>query len=445
MQAFVFAADLNDEQRRVLSRQFGGRRYGHNWAVRTLKADIEAFHADGVENEKPSFYGMRKRFNEAKNVECIDRDTGEAWWPEVSKEAFADGVKAAVDGYWRWQKSRAGTLAGRKVGFPRMHRKGRSPDRYTVTTGFALVDRRHVWLPKLGKVRLHENARRLERLVAKGTARILAMTVRRSGTRILVSCRVELVRPQVNSKPARPGSCVGVDVGVRRLATVADDAGNVVMRVPNPKALAANLSELRRLNRQRARRTPGSSRYRHTNAKISGLHARVRNVRHNAIHHLSTDLAKTHGRIVVEGLDAAGMMQQKGLPGARARRRGLADAALAETRRQLRYKCGWYGSELVEADRFFPSSKTCSKCGHVQDIGWAEHWVCDACGTEHQRDDCAAVNLARWSRAVSPVGAAVKRGANRKTRPRRAGGVDTRKPALAGNPARGTKTEVSHV
>jgi putative transposase len=142
---------------------------------------------------------------------------------------------------------------------------------------------------------------------------------------------------------------------------------------------------------------------------------------------------KTHGEIVVEGLDAAGMLRQKGLAGARARRRGLSDSALGETRRQLGYKTGWYGSRLVIADRFYPSSKTCHVCGRVQDIGWAGHWTCTGCGTAHQRDDNAAVNLARYEppcagdSAVGPVGAAVKRRADRKTGSRPAGGNEARK------------------
>jgi putative transposase len=82
--------------------------------------------------------------------------------------------------------------------------------------------------------------------------------------------------------------------------------------------------------------------------------------------------------------------------GARSRRRGLSDSALGETRRQLAYKATWYGSRLVVADRWYPSSKTCHACGHAQDIGWDEHWTCTGCGASHQRDDNAAVNLARY-------------------------------------------------
>ena len=120
LQAFCFALDPTPDQHRALARHFGARRKAFNWARETIAADIDRFHTTGRTSPAPSFPRLRKRWNhEAKNVECVDADTGEPWWPEVSKEAFADGIKAAVDGYWRWQKSRAGQLKGRRVGFPR--------------------------------------------------------------------------------------------------------------------------------------------------------------------------------------------------------------------------------------------------------------------------------------------------------------------------------------
>ena len=103
-------------------------------------------------------------------------------------------------------------------------------------------------------------------------------------------------------------------------------------------------------------------------------------------------------------MEEGGARAEKGLPGTRARRRGLADAARGEARRQLRYKTGWYGSEVVEAERFFPSSKTSCACGNVQDIGWVEHWTCTGCGARHHRDDNAAINLARYRSPVGPLG-----------------------------------------
>jgi putative transposase len=293
------------------------------------------------------------------------------------------------------------------------------------------ADRRHLTLPVLGTLRTHENTRRIERLIAMNRAKILCVTVSRQGERIIAAVRVSVARPQ-RASVAQPDSTVGIDVGVRRLATVATTS-EVIGELVNPRALEHRLGELRRLQRQRARRTRGSRQYQETAAKIARLHAEVANLRRHTIHVFTTHLAKTHGVVVVEGLDAASLLQQKGLPGARARRRGLSDAAFGEIRRQLRYKCPWYGSTLIEADRFFPSSKTCHNCGHVQDIGWLERWTCDECSSLHQRDDNAAINLARWA-SLGSVGAPVKRGAEHQTESHSAVGDDTRKgsPALVG-------------
>jgi putative transposase len=434
VQAFQFTLDLTSQQAACVRRQFGGRRYAYNWAVRTMKADIAAYRGHGTESSPPSMIGMRKRWNQVKDAECADADTGEAWWPQISKEAFADGIAGAVDAYWNWQASRAGTREGRRMGFPKFKKKGRDRDRVTFTTGAIRIesDRRHITLPRIGTVRVHEGTRRLERLLAKGRARVLAVTVSRKGTRVVAAFRVLVARPQ-QPGVMNPDSVVGVDVGVRVLATVGAPDGTVLERVPNPRALDAALKEIRHLGRERSRRTCGSRGYRETQDRLTRLHRRVADIRAHHIHNLTTRLAKTHGSIVVEGLDAAGMLRQKGLTGARARRRGLSDAALAEPRRQLRYKTGWYGSRLVEASRWYPSSRTCCRCRHKQDIGWAEHWTCEQCGTRHQRDDNAAVNLARYEpppagdSAVGPVGAAVKRGADRKTGRRPAGGDEARK------------------
>ena len=431
VQAFRFTLDPTAEQARALARHFGARRKAYNWTVAVLKADIQTWRETSVETAKPSLRVLRKRWNTVKNDVCVNAETGAVWWPECSKEAYADGIDGAVDAYWNWQQSRAGVRAGKRVGFPKFRKKGRDQDRVTFTTGAMRIepDRRHLTLPVIGTVRTHENARRIERLITKGRARVLAISVRRNGTRMDASVRVLIQRP-IRPNVWLPDSRVGVDVGVRRLATVADADGVVIEQVANPQPLAAALRELRHVSRARSRRTKGSRQYRERTTEMSRLHRRVNDVRTHHLHVLTTRLAKTHGRIVVEGLDAAGMLRQKGLPGARARRRGLSDSALGTPRRHLSYKTGWYGSELVVADRWFPSSKTCHSCGHVQDIGWDEKWQCGSCSVIHQRDDNAAINLARYEDTISvvgPVGAAVKRGADCKTGPRPAGGCEARK------------------
>ncbi|SKQ82247.1 IS607 family element RNA-guided endonuclease TnpB [Mycobacteroides abscessus] len=431
IQAFRFTLDPTVDQASSLARHFGARRKAYNWTVAALKADIDAHKTTGVQTSKPSLRVLRKRWNTVKDDVCVEPETGVVWWPECSKEAYADGIGGAVEAYWNWQQSRAGKRAGKRVGFPRFKKKGRDADRVSFTTGAMRVepDRRHLTLPVIGTVRTHENTRRIQRLISKGRARVLAISVCRNGTRLDASVRVLVQRPQ-QTRVARPESRVGVDVGVRRLATIADADGNVIERVPNPRPLHEALKALRHISRARSRCTKDSRQYRERTAEISRLHRRIKDVRTHHLHCLTTRLAKTHGRIVVEGLDAAGMLRQKGLPGARARRRGLSDAALGTTRRHLSYKTSWYGSVLVVADRWFPSSKACHRCGHVQDIGWAEHWQCESCKAAHQRDDCAAVNLARYEETASvvgPVGAAVKRRADRRTGYRPAGGNEARK------------------
>jgi putative transposase len=430
IQAFTFALDPTPDQAAHIARFFGARRKAFNWTLDQIKTDLEHYRETGESSTPPSFYSLRKRWNAEKDTVCVNDTTGDVWWPEVSKEVFADGVRGATDAYWRWQQSRAGKIAGRKVGFPRFKKRGKDRDRFSFSTGTMRLeaDRRHLTLPVLGTIRTHENTRRIERLVALDRAKILGVTVSRQGNRVIAAVRVSVARPQ-QAGVSQPHSVVGVDVGVRRLATVASDT-DVLGVLENPRALERRLSELRRLQRQRARRTRGSRQYVETAAKITSLHAEVANLRRHTIHVFTTNLAKTHSVIVVEGMDAASLLQQKGLPGARSRRRGLSDAAMGEIRRQLRYKCPWYGSTLVEADRFFPSSKTCHGCGHVQSIGWSEHWTCEECSSSHQRDDNAAINLARWA-SLGSVGAPVKRGAEHQTESHSAAGEDTRK----GSPA----------
>jgi putative transposase len=159
--------------------------------------------------------------------------------------------------------------------------------------------------------------------------------VSRKGTRLIAAFRVVVQRPQQAGVTSQ-GSAVGVDVGVRVLATVASADGTVLDRVPNPRPLEAALKELRHLCRERSRRTRGSRRYAATQKKIARLQRRAADIRACRIHRLTTRLAKTHGAIVAEGLDAAGMLRQKGLAGARA-----PDGAACRTQPSARPAASW--------------------------------------------------------------------------------------------------------
>jgi putative transposase len=162
-------------------------------------------------------------------------------------------------------------------------------------------------------------------------------------------------------------------------------------RSPTPRALEGSLRKLRRLHRQLARRRPGSHRRNKTRRQLARVHARAPNLRRDATHKLTTTLVTEHGAVVVEHLNVAGMVRNRRLA------RAVADASLAELRRQLAYKASWYGSRLVVADRFFPSSKTCSACGWVKaKLTLAERtFTCEDCGLCMDRDMNAAHNLAK--------------------------------------------------
>ena len=452
-QPFEFALDATDEQVAALFSHFGARRYAYNWAVEQLRRhrfchvaykrrcesvpgiargsaghgyDWRAMRAGPA---YPDRRALRKQWNVEKRWRCVNAESGEVWWSENSKEAYANGIFDACDAFDKWARSCAeGSKVGKggkggKVGFPKYKKRGSDADRYRISTGALRLDgRRHVVIPRVGRVRTHENTRKLARLVEQGPerARIRSATIRRRGTRIEIVFAVDIARPQSKDQVSDPDSVVGVDVGVRRLATVASNRDGVIARHPNPRALDRVLDELRDTDRRRSRCVNGSRRYRELTRELGALHARARNIRTNCLHQITTDLAKSHGTTVAEGAVWSALAQQKHLPGARTRRRQLHDAAPGEIRRQLSYKTRWYGSELIVADKFYPSSKLCSKCGHVQDIGWAATWTCAQCETVHDRDDNAAVNLAAYMRRDdaarcecgcrrSPVGASVKR------------------------------------
>ncbi|MDF2743470.1 MAG: transposase, OrfB family, partial [Actinomycetia bacterium] len=169
------------------------------------------------------------------------------------------------------------------------------------------------------------------------------------------------------------------------------------------------------LNRQLARRKLGSKGRRITRRKLARVHARAANLRCDAFHKLTTAIATQHGTIVVEQLNLAGMVRNRQLS------RALSDAGLAELRRQLTYKTIWYGSRLVVADRFYPSSKTCSACGWVKaKLTLAERtFTCEGCGLRLDRDLNAARNLAKLAEHVAQSGWETlnARGADRKTQP----------------------------
>ncbi|MGH8940441.1 MAG: RNA-guided endonuclease InsQ/TnpB family protein, partial [Actinomycetes bacterium] len=155
-------------------------------------------------------------------------------------------------------------------------------------------------------------------------------------------------------------------------------------------------ARLRLANQRYARTKRGSNGRRKAAKRLGRIHGRVAALRSTLLHSITAGLAKGYTTVVVEDLNAAGMLRNRRLA------RVVSDASFGRLRRQLEYKAAWYGTELVVADRWFPSSKTCSGCGAVKaDLALSDRtYTCEACGLAIDRDVNAVVNLARYPPAT---------------------------------------------
>ena len=225
--------------------------------------------------------------------------------------------------------------------------------------------------------------------------KILSVTLSERAGRWFIALQIE---EEIAGRTAT-GPVVGVDLGIKSLAVT-----SVGDTYENPKALRHALKRLARLQRKLARRQKGSHNRAKTRAKIARLHDRIACLRQNAIHQATSRIvAKTKPDIersalaVIEDLNVAGMMQNSKLA------RAVADVGMGEFGRQMAYKCAWNGTTLVKADRWFPSSKQCSRCGQVKTtLALAERvYRCEVCGLEIDRDHNAARNLMQLGTARS--------------------------------------------
>ncbi|MEU5403337.1 IS607 family element RNA-guided endonuclease TnpB [Streptomyces sp. NPDC005963] len=405
VQAFRFALDPNATQEHALRSHCGAARAAYNWAVGWVEASWWQRRAEesyGVPEEsltewRPwSLPALRKAFNETKHTD----PRFAAWWEENSKEAYNTGLANASAAFDNYAKSKN----GKRMGAPRFKskRKARVSCRFTTGTIRVDTDGRHVTLPRLGTLRTHEPTVKLLARVQAGTARILSATVRHERGRWFVSFQVEVKRDL--ERVARPDVAVGIDLGVKTLAVMADSTGEI-RTVANPGHYDAARKQLCRASRTVSRRQgpdrrtgrKPSKRWEKANAARNKVHHRVANLREDALHKLTTAVAAEYGTVAVEDLNVAGMLKNRRLA------RRIADAGFGEIRRQLDYKTRQrHATRLVVANRWYPSSKTCSGCGAVK-AKLPLHirtYQCDACHLVIDRDDNAARNLAALAAAV---------------------------------------------
>ena len=188
------------------------------------------------------------------------------------------------------------------------------------------------------------------------------------------------------------GAMVGVDLGIKDFAVTSDG-----QRIPNARHLERKARNLARYQKRMARCQKGSNNRAKARAKVARAHRKVRNARRDFLHRASTRLVRDNDIIVIEDLAVKNMVRNRRLA------RAISDCGWGEFRRQLEYKCERYGRELTVIDRWYPSSKTCSACGHLlAELSLStRHWTCPGCRTRHDRDINAAKNILAAGLAVA--------------------------------------------
>lgn len=352
--------DPNNKQITAFKKHCGAARYAYNWGLARWKA---IYTETG---KSTNAQALHKELNALKKSEL-------AWMYEVSKCAPHEALRDLENAFKRFFKKQGG--------YPKFKSKKKGFGSFTLT-GTIKVFSRHIQLPRLGRLRLFEQD------YLPTCAKILSATVSERAGKWFVSVLVEEI---VDEPIPATGEAVGVDLGVNRLATVSD--GRIFT---NPKALAKNLKKLKRLSRSLARKEKGSKNRAKAKLKLARLHYHISNIRQDTLHKATTAIvAKTKPSsqkpsvVGMEDLNVAGMLKNRKLA------RAIADVGFGEFKRQITYKAFWNGVHLHVVDRFYPSSKKCSGCGHVKtELALSERvYHCGECGLTLDRDLNAAINL----------------------------------------------------
>jgi putative transposase len=439
LRAFRFTLDPTPGQEEVLLRHAGAARWAFNHALgmkvaahRQWRSAVEGLVESGVSEVDarkrvrvpvPTKPSIQKHLNSIKGDSRVgglpEGVAGPArpcpWWHEVNTYAFQSAFIDADRAWGNWLDSLRGRRAGRRVGYPRFKKKGRSRDSFRLhhdvkRPSIRLATYRRLRLPTIGEVRLHDSGKRLARLVDRGQAVVQSVTVSRGGSRWYASvlCKVTTELPDRSTRAQRERGRVGVDLGVKHLAVLsqpllADHPASQF--VSNPRHVRRAEKRLAKAQRALSRTEKGSARRGKARRRVGRLHHEVAVRRDSALHVLTKQLTTRFAAVAIEDLNVAGMTRSSrgtlAAPGSRVRQkaglnRAILDAAPGELRRQLTYKASWYGSQLAVLDRWWPSSKTCSACGWQNPrLALADReFHCTDCGLRIDRDLNASRNIA---------------------------------------------------
>jgi len=352
----------NRAQRQYLARVFGCVRYVYNWA---LDLRINTYNETGEDLHPYKIQKILTKYKKQKGLEWLDAMT-----VSPLQQAIADNHRA-FENYFE-----------RRTLYPRFKRKRSRQSARFVRDRFWLEE--SPYGPKLHLAKLPEGPKIKVHWHRPMNEEPSSCTVvqERDGRYYVSFVTKRQMTPLPKTKAA-----VGIDLGLTDVVVTSDG-----WKSGNPRLLEKAQKRLRREQKKLSRKKKkGTHNRERQKRRVAKAHAKVKDARKTWIHKLTKRLVKEYDLICIESLAVKNMMQNRCLA------RGISDVAWGELVRQLEYKADWYGKEVVKIDRFFPSSKTCSCCGHKRaemplDV---RHWTCKECGAEHDRDINAAKNICR--------------------------------------------------
>lgn len=352
--AFKYRIYPDKSQKELLSKTFG--------CVRVIwNANVESFNSyDKDNNPKP------------KLISKSDLIDDKPWLNDVSSAAIQQKIidfKETASQFF--SKTRK-----KKINRPSFKKKSGSQS-YRLPNQKFSINGNKIRLEKIGWVKMS-----VDRTIPEDS-KILSCTISRNCCgQYFVSILVDTI---ILCK-SKTGKSVGIDLGLKSFATLSD---NVV--IDNIKFFREKQSEIIKIQKHLSRKKKGSNRYKKNRLRMTGLHNKIANKRNDFLHNVTTLLVNNYDVICIEDLNVSGMLSNHKLA------KAISDTSFSMFRSMLEYKCKWYGKELVVIDRFFPSSKTCSKCGWKKDDLTLSDRVfkCEKCGIEIDRDLNASINIER--------------------------------------------------
>lgn len=378
--AFKTQLLANNAQKTYFAQAVGTARFAWNWGVKAWEQQYAA--AKLGQAEKPSGMALKKQFNAIKREQF-------PWVYLVTKYASQQPFIFLQRAYRDWVKDLAyGKPQSLRKRKPRLKKKGKSVDSFYVGGDQVKVDGRKVKVPNLGWVRMAEPI--------KYAGHINSMTISRSADKWFVSFSMTI---GLCPLPSKSQATVGVDLGIKQLATLSRGPKPVWQ---SPMPLKQALRKLKRYQRRLAKKTKRSQGFRRMKQRIARLHKRIADIRRNTLHQLTRYLVDNFSAVVIEDLNVRGLLANGKLA------RHIADVGMYEFRRQLTYKLAWHRGTLLVASRWYPSSKLCGHCLKVhKGLTLADRvFVCPHCGYTACRDGNASDNLEHYTARSAEINAA---------------------------------------